>query len=97
MNLWQALPAFFLGLYFGYIFIITNNTLLVIIMHGTVNFIGVLPFLITSDLSTINPDQQYADNAGITGLILFFCSIYFVLKDGEVMQRLLSLDGKNNL
>lgn len=97
MNLWQALPAFFLGLYFGYIFIITNNTLLVIIMHGTVNFIGVLPFLFASDLSTINPNPQYADNAGITGLILFFCSIYFVLKDEEVMQRLLSVDEKNNL
>ena len=76
------------------VFIITNNTVLVIIMHGTVNLIGVLPFLFSSDISALDADQQYADDAGITGLILFFSSLYFILKDQGVMQRMISVDNK---
>ena len=94
MNVWQSLPAFFLGIYFGYIFVITKDTLLVIVMHAVVNMLGVIPFLF-SDNYSIQDTHQYESGSGIFGLVIFFCSLIFVIRDRDVITNLSSIYTKD--
>ena len=83
MNVWQTPPAFFIGLYIGYIFFLTNNIFLVILIHFIINLIGILPIMYYR--SDIVVSSQEPASYGI-GILIFFVSLYFIMKDKGVIK-----------
>ncbi len=94
LNPWQALPAFFMGLYLSWVFVRSGSIVLCMIAHGLYNTVGLLIMSITeipgyTTMRTVRFQPAWFD---LLGLLLLVAGILA----SEQLFRSDSTDGRNS-
>lgn len=88
------IPRFLLGVYFGYLLILSRSIWLPIVAHITNNGIAVITYYITNE----EVGEGYLDKIGTNlqsdSILLIFCTIFFVLLNYVVIKTFIR---RNNL
>ena len=84
MNLWQAVPAFLMGLVFGYVYYKTGSLKLTMLMH----FANNIMVLILSNIPSLKDAEYFVDvlspwaHAGLIAMAVIALTFGFILIKG---------------